>query len=155
MDRAVRLDEPADELVMEPVIGVQIHRSKLEHRERLRHLPNSHLSEKDGTARRRLHHSGDHQEKRRKDDQECQTADEVQPPLDRVVVVEERIIQPQSFLSRTPRLGMDAESKRKPADRSPIHALGELATDSSLDCFTRIGHITRVDLGQDDAEDRA
>src|SRR2546425_1523404 len=85
VDLAARLDEPTDELVMDPVISARIHRSKLEHREGLHHLPDSHLSKEDRTVRAQLHQGGDQQEERRKHQQECQTADDIQPPFDRVV----------------------------------------------------------------------
>src|SRR5437867_9130910 len=61
VDLAARLDEPTDKLVMDPVISIQIHRSKLEHREGLHHLPDSHLSEKNWTARAQLHQGGEQQ----------------------------------------------------------------------------------------------
>src|SRR3989442_1042194 len=106
---------------MDPGISVQVHRSKLEHREGLHHLPDAHLSEKDRTARPQPHQGGDQQEKRRKNHQECQTADEVQPPLDHVIErpplparvslwVKERIHAPTSLLSRKLWLKINIES---------------------------------------------
>ena len=65
VDLAARLDERADELLMEPVVSVRVHRSELEHREGLHHLPDPHLSEKDRPARAQLHQGGDQQEERR------------------------------------------------------------------------------------------
>src|SRR5207245_778895 len=92
-----------------------------------------------------------------------QTADDIQPPFERFVDrplflartwlrVKERIDRPNSFLSRTPVLGIDTESNRKSAKRFPIHPLGELSTDSSVESITRVGQIRHTDLGQDDAD---
>src|SRR2546426_9836096 len=81
LDLAARLDEPNDELVMGPVISIQTHRAKLEHREWLYHLRNALLSKEDRTARAQLHQGGDQQEKRRKHHHECQAAD--RKPADR------------------------------------------------------------------------
>src|SRR2546426_7299278 len=142
LDLAARFDEPADELVMGPVISIQIHRSKLEHREGLHHLPNADLSEEDRTVRAQFHQGGNQQEKRRKYYKENQTADDVLPPLDRVVArpplparpslrVEERIHEPKSLLPHKLWLGIDMESNRKLGDRLRTQPLGERSTDSS------------------------
>src|SRR5207245_3080856 len=43
-------------------------------------------------------------------------------------------------------------SNRKSAKRFPIHPLGELLTDSSVESFARVGQIRHTGLGQDDAD---
>src|SRR3989442_4721473 len=146
VDLAARLDEPTDKLVMDPVISARIHRSKLEHREWLHHVPDSHLPEKDRVVRRQLQQDDDQQEESRKHQQECQTADDIQPPFDRVVDrpplparaslrVKERIHTPKSHLSCKLWLGIDMESNRKLVDRFRAQPVGELSTDSSLESF--------------------
>src|SRR5437867_11806051 len=71
------LDEMADELIMDGVVGLNGHRSKLEDRKRLHHLPHAYLPEQGRAGRCELHRRGDQREEWRQRDKERKTADDI------------------------------------------------------------------------------
>src|SRR2546427_6133988 len=101
---------------MDRMVGVNTHRAKLEHHERLHHLPDALLSEEHRTWRLELHQGRNHEEKRPKNREQRQADRDVERSLDDVItglpllararLTHDRINRPKTFLLRRFRVWM-------------------------------------------------